>query len=80
MPVPVNGIANAAAVMLFKTLTAPVLAPPTVGVNVTFIAQLALTPSGFEETQLSVSEKSPVAFTAEIVRLAFWVTLVSVSV
>ena len=70
LPVPVNGTANMPAVMLFATFTAPALRPLAVGVNVTFIVQLALTASGIEETQLSVSVKSPVE---DLSKRKYWI-------
>jgi len=79
-PVPVNATANGAAVILFVTLIAPVRGPPVVGVNVMLIVQLRLIASGAAETQLSVSEKSPVAATAVIVKPEFSLTFVRLNV
>ena len=65
VPVPVSGSNCGLDGALSTKVTAPVVAPPAVGVNVTFTVQLV--DAGMEVPQLFVSEKAPLAAMLEIV-------------
>lgn len=65
MPVPLSGTVKLDGLALSETVIVPDLVPAAVGVNVTLTLHVAPTAS-CDPTQVSVSEKSPVALTAEM--------------
>lgn len=66
MPVPLSARDAGTTLNPLVMLSAPILVPTALGVNVTLTAQLALTAKGEEDMQLSVSEKSPLVLTPSI--------------
>jgi hypothetical protein len=64
VPVPLNGMEIRAVVKSLVMSTVPAAGPVPDGTNFALTVQAALTANGDEETQLSVSEKSPVVPTA----------------
>jgi len=77
-PVPASGIDIGTIFALFEILRLPILAPVAVGEKVTLAVQLLDVPKGDKATQLSVSEKSPLAARFEIEILSI-LALVSVN-